>query len=183
MSRYSEFRILQLVALLALALLAQVSNAQTTDANYRLGPSDKVQILVFQEDDLSLSTEISNNGSIDYPLIGNVQLSGLTLTQAEKLLDEKLRGDYLVNPQISVSIVEYRPVFVAGEVKSPGSYEYQPGMTARQAVVIAGGFTDRASRSKIYLIREGDKTFTEKKIKLNEKIGAGDTITIKEGFF
>ena len=177
--------ILSFIILLLSACMGMQAFAQGAVANarYVLGSNDKIQIQVFQEEDLSLTTDISTNGTIDYPLIGDVKLSGLTVAQAEKLLDKKLRGDYLINPQITVSIVEYRPFFVAGEVNSPGSYEYQPGMTARQAVVIAGGFTDRAKRSKVYLIREGDKTFTEQKVKLNEKIGPGDTITVKEGFF
>ena len=172
-----------------LLVFVLVMNASTmaqqpaNNANYRLGPSDTIQIQVFQEEDLSLTAEIGNNGSIDYPLIGYIQLEGLTLAEAESKLDSKLRGDYLINPQISISIVEYRPFFITGEVKSPGSYEYQPGMTIRQAIVIAGGLTDRASQRKVYLIREGDPAFKENKVKLNEKINAGDTITIKEGFF
>ena len=156
---------------------------QVGPTNYRLGSNDKIDIQVFQEADLSLTADISTNGTIDSPFIGDIKLSGLTLGEVEQLLDSKLRGDYLIDPRITVSIIEYRPFYVAGEVKSPGSYENQPGMTARQAIVIAGGFTDRASRRKVYLIREGDKTYKEKKVKLNEKIGAGDTITVKEGFF
>jgi len=162
---------------------SMTAHAQTSAGNYRLGPGDALRILVFQEDDLSIDARISNDGSIDYPLIGQVRLSGLTLDQAESLLDKKLRGDYLVDPQITISIVNYRPFFVSGEVRSPGSFEFRPGMTVRQAITIAGDFTDRASRSRIFLIREGDTSDTSEKVDLDTRIGPGDTITVKEAFF
>jgi polysaccharide export outer membrane protein len=120
---------------------------------------------------------------VDYPLIGEVKLNGLTLAEAEAELDNKLRGDYLINPRITISIDEYRPFFISGAVNSPGSYEYVPGMTAMQAVVIAGGFTERASKRKVYVTRENDPAATSNKVNLNEKINAGDTVTVKETFF
>lgn len=163
---------------LAFALMHTAAHANL----YTLGSGDEININVFQEPELSVQTKISNNGTIDYPLIGELKIKGLTLTEAEALLDKKLRGDYLIDPQISVSIIRYRPFFVTGAVRSPGSYEYQPGMSVRQAVAVAGDFTDRASRSKIYLIREGSKSVSEK-VKLNEQIGPGDTITVKESLF
>jgi len=156
--------------------------AQAEDS-YLLGPGDLIKILVYQEEDLSIQARIDKNGRIDYPLVGQVKLAGLTLPQAVQALDKRLRGDYLVDPRITISISEHRPFFVSGEVKEPGSYEFRPGMTVRQAIAVAGDFTDRASRSKISIIREGDTTYTEQKAGLDEKIGPGDTITVKEGFF
>ena len=150
---------------------------------YTLGPGDTININVFQEPDLSLESKISYNGTIDYPLIGELKMKGLTLAEAESLLDKKLRGDYLIDPQITISIVSYRPFFVNGAVKQPGRFEYQPGMTVRRAVVIAGDFTDRASRSKIYIIKEGQSSDSQRKVKQDEPIGPGDTITVKESLF
>ena len=164
---------------LAFALLNTAAHAQL----YTLGPGDTININVFQEPDLSLKSKISHNGTIDYPLIGELNMQGLTVAEAESLLDKKLRGDYLIEPQISVSIASYRPFFVNGAVKQPGRFEYQPGMTVRRAVVIAGDFTDRASRSKIYIIKEGQSSDSRKKIKQDEPIGPGDTITVKESLF
>lgn len=166
-------------------LLANVAGAQNPAdyASYRLGQGDQLNIKVFQEDDLSLVATIGPTGTIDYPLIGEIKLSGMTLDEAEALLDGKLRGDYLVNPQISISINKYRDFFILGAVKSPGSYEYVPGMTAMQAVIIAGGFTDRASRKKVYITREDDPVSEPSKEPISAKINAGDTITVKESFF
>ena len=160
-------------------LPAQFASAEL----YKLGPGDTVKIHVFQEPDLSIETKINNNGAIDYPLIGEIKLNGLDLAEAETLLDKKLRGDYLINPQITISIARHRPFFITGEVRAPGSYEYQPGMTVRRAIAIAGDFTDRASRSKIFLIREGKSNDSSQKVTLDERIDPGDTIYIKESLF
>lgn len=167
------------IILLALCLAGQLAHAE----QYILGPGDTVKVHVFQEPDLSIEARISNTGIIDYPLIGEIKLAGLDLVQAEALLDKKLRGDYLINPQITISVTRHRPFFITGEVRAPGSYEYQPGMTVRRAIAIAGDFTDRASRSKIFLIREGKSNDSSQKVTLDERLGPGDTIYIKESLF
>lgn len=170
------------ISLQCVVFAAALSCSMAQAALYTLGPGDEISINVFQEPELSVQTKISNNGTIDYPLIGELKIKGLTLPDTEALLDKKLRGDYLIDPQISVSIISHRSFFVTGAVRSPGSYEYQPGMSVRQAVAIAGDFTDRASRSKIYVIREGSNAAGQK-VKLDEQIGPGDTITVKESLF
>ncbi len=178
--RFSIATQLWLVLILTQGLLS----ATTADADiYRLGPGDTIKIHVFQEPDLSLQAKLSAGGVIDYPLIGGLKMSGRTLAEAEALLDSKLRGEYLVDPQISISIVSFRTFFITGAVRSPGSYEYQPGMTVRQAIAIAGDFTDRASRSKVFVIKENDESNASTKIPLDERIGPGDVITVKESFF
>jgi len=170
--------LLQSIVIATLALSFSITHAEL----YTLGPGDTISINVFQEPELSVESKISTNGTIDYPLIGELKIKGLTLPETENLLDKKLRGDYLIDPQISVSIISHRPFFVTGAVRSPGGYEYQPGMSVRQAVAVAGDFTDRASRSKIFIIREGSKG-TSQKVKLSEQVGPGDTITVKESLF
>lgn len=150
---------------------------------YRLGPGDTVKIYVFQEPGLSIQAKISAGGVIDYPLIGELKVAGHTLAEAEALLDQKLRGDYLVDPQISISMVSFRTFFITGAVKSPGSYEYQPGMTIRQAIAIAGDFTARASRNKVFVIKEDDASNSSTRTPLDERVSPGDVITVKESFF
>lgn len=160
-------------------LLLQVALADP----YTLGSGDTVKIHVFQEPDLSIEAKISDNGTVDFPLIGYIKIAGLSVAETEAVLDRKLRGDYLIDPQISVSVISYRPFFITGAVRSPGSYEYQPGMSVRQAIAVAGDFTDRASRSKIYIIKESENSENRRKIKLDEPVGPGDTITVKESLF
>ena len=175
---YSSFFVFILLVFASL-----VANAQAVNNNYKLGPGDNLSISVFQEEDLSIEARINTKGSIDFPLIGELKLVGLTRDQAEALLDKKLRGDYLVDPQITISIANYRKFFISGEVRKPGSYEYHPDMTVRQAVALAGDFTDRASRKNIFIIKEGDKKFSSTKIGLDGRISPGDTIMVKESFF
>jgi polysaccharide export outer membrane protein len=165
--------------LLVFASLQTVAYADV----YILGPGDTISINVFQEPDLSLQPKVNFNGTIDFPLIGLLKITGLTLAQTESLLDKKLRGDYLVDPHISVSITSYRHFFITGAVKSPGGYEYQPGMSVRRAIAIAGDFTDRASRSKIFIIKEGVVDEKWSKVRPDEPVGPGDTINVKESLF
>jgi polysaccharide export outer membrane protein len=157
--------------------------AQAADDDYRLAAGDVVKIVVFQEDDLSVSATINSSGHIEYPFIGEIELAGMTLDEAWAHIDELLRGDYLNDPEIRVTIDKYRPFFITGAIRSPGSHEYRPGLTARQAIAIAGDFTPRASRRKVYIIRYGDPEFKEEKVSLDDKVGPGDTIRVKESLF
>ena len=151
--------------------------------DYVLATGDVVKVKVYQEEDLSLSTTIDSSGTIEFPLLGEINLAGMTLDEAEAHIDKLLRGDYLINPQVSVTIEKYRSFYIAGAVRKPGYYEYKPGMTARTAIAIAGDFTKLASRRKVYIIRAGDKNFKEEKHGLDVTIGPGDTIRIKESLF
>ena len=164
-------------------VLIQSSFALAADGEYRLAAGDVVKIKVFQEEDLSVTTKLDRSGRIEYPLIGEIELAGKTPDEAEAHIDKLLRGDYLVNPRVNVSIATYRSFFITGAVKKPGKYEYRPGMTARTAIAIAGDFSKLASRRKVYIIRAGDRSYTEEKHDLDVPIGPGDTIRIKESLF
>ncbi|BBN82616.1 capsular polysaccharide biosynthesis protein [Pseudoalteromonas sp. A25] len=167
---------------LILSLLLTFGSAYASESVYRLGPGDKVIIKVFGHQDLELETQLTDSGSINYPFLGVVSLNNLTIKEAEKLIYDGLKGDYLVQPNVFVGIQEYRPFYIHGEVKKPGGYPYQPGMTVNQAVALAGGLTERASREKIFISREGSKS--EKELgSLAARIKAGDTITIEQRFF
>jgi protein involved in polysaccharide export with SLBB domain len=172
-------------------------------SGYRLGAGDLISISVYDEADLSLEVRIGLSGQISYPLLGDVVVTGLTPKLLELKLTSGLKGPYLVAPSVSVSIVEYRPFYVIGEVKKPGSYPFHPGLTVDKAISISGGFTERASKSSIYVIHddrkprvnqgdglEGEKQ-DEQKVKRTEKkkvdlydvIQPGDVVTIEQSFF
>jgi polysaccharide export outer membrane protein len=150
--------------------------------SYILGPGDKVEIRVFGQKDLTVETLLSNSGQINYPFFGEIKVTGLTVKQVEKLIYNGLKGDYLVNPNVYVHVVEYRPFYIHGEVSKPGGYPYQPGLTVNQAIALAGGLTERASKDKIYLFKEKNKN-TQINASLTYKVKAGDTILIKQRFF
>ncbi len=167
--------------LLLLCVFATTALAQESD-NYTLGPGDTIVIQVFGQDDMKIETQLTDSGTINYPFLGTLKVTGMTIKQLEQRIYTGLKGDYFVEPNVFVGIVQYRPFYIHGEVKKPGGYPYQPGMTVNQAIALAGGLTERASKEKIFISREGEK---EKNTQgdLNSRINAGDTITIEQRFF
>ncbi len=149
-------------------------------SDYRLGKGDVISIKVFGEEDFSMETALSKEGRISYPFLGDLKLSGLTVNQVERKIASGLRAGYLKNPKVTVTVLEYRQIFVNGEVKTPGGYPFKPGMTVNKAISLAGGFTETASRDEIFLIHDGDKSATEYKVGLYNFIAPGDIIIVKE---
>ena len=168
--------------LVILGGLAFASLNVLANDDYLLGAGDKIAIRVFGEEDLSLQTQLTDSGTINYPFLGSIKVAGLTLKQLEQLIYDGLKGDYLVSPSVFVGMDEYRPFYIHGEVKKPGAYPYQPGMTVNQAIALAGGLTERASRDRIILAREANKAEAENG-NVNSRVNAGDTVTILQRFF
>jgi polysaccharide export outer membrane protein len=172
--------IYSVIFLLSLVLLPMTTSAETQ--NYRLGAGDTIVIKVYGEEALTLETQITNSGTINYPFLGSLKLIGLSIKEVEQIVYNGLKGDYFVEPNVFVGMILYRPFYIHGEVKQPGGYPYQPGMTVNQAVALAGGLTERASEDKIAISREGSKVESERGT-INSAIQAGDTITIEQRFF
>ncbi len=155
-----------------------------TLSRYRLSTGDVISIIVYGEEDLKREkVRLTDAGTISYPVLGEIQVRGKTIGELEKVLTDGLRGSYLVNPRVAVTIDEYRPYFISGQVTNNGSFPYQPGLTVRKAVSIAGGFRERASMSKITIVRDGDASNTPVKADLNTTVHPGDTVTVGESFF
>jgi polysaccharide biosynthesis/export protein VpsN len=155
-------------------------------SDYRLGSGDSIKITVYEEPELELEeVRLSDAATISYPFLGELQVSGLTVGQLEEKITAGLKGDYLVNPSVSISVVEYRQFYIHGEVEAPGGFPYVPGLTLRKAIALAGGFTERASRSKMYVIRDGIVHTSERgrQISLDEGLSPGDIVTIEQSFF
>ena len=166
------------------AALAWAQAEEESLSKYRLSTGDVISITVFGEDDMSKDRiRLTDAGTVSYPILGEIQVRGKTVGELEKLITDGLRGRYLVNPRVSVSIIEYRPFFINGQVANSGSFPYQPGLTIRKAATIAGGFKERASMSKITIVRDGDPTNTSVKVDLNTPVHPGDIITVEESFF
>lgn len=153
-------------------------------AQYRLASGDVIRIIVYGESDLSVEKlRLTDAGTFSYPFIGEVKAQGKTSAEIEQLIVTELKGDYLVDPRVSVSILEYREFFISGEVKTPGGYPFQPGLTLRRAVALAGGLTERASVNRISIIRDNNGTRSNAAATLDTLLKPGDTITIDQGFF
>lgn len=170
-----------LITLLAILLPSTLVFADSND--YRLGPGDVVSIQVFGEQDLSMETRIGEKGMISYPFLGELGVLDKSPLALEKQILRGLKGPYLVDPKVNVTVVEYRKFYVNGEVESPGGYEFQPGLTVRKAISIAGGATERASSEKIYVIRENDRSQTPKQVGMGSTLRPGDILTVEESFF
>lgn len=150
---------------------------------YRLGAGDVINITVYGEEDISRQKyRLPDSGVIMFPF-GEVHALGVSLAVLEARIADGLRGGYLVNPRVSVSMDEYRPFFINGQVNQPGAYPYKSGLTVRMAVSVAGGFKERASQSKIFVQREKDASHRQEKIALDAAVFPGDTVTVEESFF
>ena len=169
---------------LALLVLMAVPTAHAQNDNYTLNAGDSIRIYVYGETDLTFhQLLIGPNGRISYPFLGELKVSGKTAAQLQQMLINGLRPDYLVDPRVSVSIVKYRPFFVNGEVKRPGGVDFQPGLTLRKAISLAGGFTERANRKKIVVIADGDPERNEQEVGLDYRVQPGDIFTVQDTFF
>lgn len=130
-------------------LLAQVVN------EYRIGPSDLLEISVFQVPELSRTVRVNSDGSLSLPLIGQVKAGGLTGYQLETLIAQKLQENYLQNPQVSVFIKEFvsQRVTVGGSVNKSGIFPISGKTTLMQAIALAGGLGKFAVESDIKVFR------------------------------
>ena len=152
--------------------------------NYKLSADDVISINVFDEPDLSVqSARVSSSGTVSLPLIGQVRIKGLEVVEAESEIRKKYLDGYLKKPDISIRIIEYRQFYVNGEVGRPGGYNYREGMTIQRAITLAGGFTERASRSSISLVREGGMGKETTQVNLSTPVKPGDVITVEQSFF
>ncbi|WP_324222417.1 polysaccharide biosynthesis/export family protein [Ferrovibrio sp.] len=175
------------------APMPQQSAAQTpgmpgaqpqVDLGYRLGSGDRVRITVYGQPELTGEYQVDGTGQLAFPLIGQVQAGGLTGQGLEQALVDKLKPDYLKNPSVSVEVLTYRPFYIVGEVKQPGSYPYVTGMSVINAIALAGGFTYRARESSFYVSRtgpNGEKTRLD--ATPETPVMPGDVITVRERYF
>jgi polysaccharide biosynthesis/export protein VpsN len=155
-----------------------------TASSYRLGAGDVITVQVLGEEDLKREKiRLSDAATLSYPVLGEIRLAGKTVGELERVIRDGLKGRYLVNPQVTVTINEYRNFFINGQIERPGGYPFIPGLTIRKAVSLAGGFKERASREKIFVIRDEDRTQTPRKVDLNATVNPGDIITVEESFF
>ena len=179
--------------------LAQVvqGNSQTADISgggsetqsagateYRVDTGDRVSVTVYQEADLSVTgVRVKANGTISYPLLGDLRVSGLSSQEVHDLVKERLLDGYLKNPNVTVSIDSYRLYYIKGEVMRPGGYSFVDGLTIAKAVALAGGYSVRASKNSIVLVRESDPKNPIESVGPNLAIRPGDIITVGESFF
>ncbi len=142
------------VALVLLMVFSgAVADPNVPQSAYRIGPNDVIRIQVFGEDDLTLESRVGGDGRLNYPLLGVLQVGGQTTEDLQVDLTKRLAAGYVRSPKVSVSIVRHRNVYVSGEVKAPGGFAFENGLTAQKAITMAGGFTEKASRNSLTVTR------------------------------
>lgn len=169
------------IALTLPAFAAQA--AETLQDLYLLGSGDRLRVSVYNEPDLSGEFEVDGSGSVSLPLVGDMPASGLSLRQFEQRLTKLLADGYLIDPRVSVEVLNYRPFYILGEVKSPGKYPYVSGITVLNAVAMAGGYSHRARQDRAEIVRGGNPEDTLKNAPVTTMVLPGDIIRVPERFF
>ena len=163
--------------------LAVMSPLHAQKLDYTLGSGDQLRVTVFGHKDLSGDFFVNGTGMISMPLIGEVKAGGVSARQLERKIVGKLKPDYLKNPQISVQVLNYRPFYIIGEVKNPGSYPFVSGMKVVNAIALGGGYTYRARENQLLIIRSKDPSRKKNAADHNTAVLPGDVIEVPERFF
>jgi len=179
MDKVGLFCVLALFALGGL-LAGSAAPAQT---EYVLGPGDKLRVTVFGNDDLTSETEVDPSGQVTLPLIQQVPATGKTVPQLEDEIRKRLSPDFVKNPRLSIEVLNYRPFYIIGEVKNPGSYPFVAGMSVVNAIALAGGYTYRANKDEVQIVRSADPSRKSAPAQRNDIVLPGDVVEVKERLF
>jgi protein involved in polysaccharide export with SLBB domain len=156
---------------------------EAAKGSLRLQAGEKIRLTVYGEASLSGDYQIDPSGYLSLPLAGTVQAAGLTQAELEQVLSKKFRSEYLRNPKVTVSIVEFRPFYILGEIEKPGSYPYTSGLNLLSAIAIAGGTTYRGSKSTVLIQHAGESGMREYPLASSVPILPGDIIRIPQRYF
>ena len=160
-----------------------------------LGPGDVFIVRVYGEEELSGSHQVAPDGTIDFPLLGSVDVNGLEPPAVAEMLQQLLRERNLLrDPHVSVYVEEYasKRVSVVGAVANPGTFALEPGMTVVQAISMAGGFSSLANRDGTVVTRRAGEETIRYRVPLDKvtkgqaediEVAAGDIIYVPERLF
>jgi polysaccharide export outer membrane protein len=180
-----------LFAILAAAVLASCSSGAglptlgltPEQAAYRLGSGDQLKITVYGEERLTGEFAVNGQGTVAYPLLGELPAAGKTVGELEKLITAGLADGFVNNPSVGIEVANYRPYYILGEVTKPGEYPFTDGLTVFSAVARAGGFTYRADQKRIYIHHKSAESETKYRLEGNTPVQPGDTIRVGERIF
>lgn len=177
-----------LLGLLAGAASACASTIPTGDSGveveeYRLGPGDELRITVFGESELTGQYLINPQGQIAFPLVGNIAAGGKTIAELTAAIRDALQQGFVRQANVAVEVQTYRPFFILGEVRTPGTYPYSANLTVLNAVATAQGFTYRADRGRVYIKHAWEDVERVYPLTTTTPVQAGDTIRIGERLF
>jgi polysaccharide export outer membrane protein len=169
----------------------------TVSSTYRLSPYDVIDVSVYGEEDLHTRARLGADGTVLLPLIGNVDLDGKTVAEANDLIQKKYANGFVKDPHVLLTVIEYRKntFSIIGQVNRPGIYEIPEGthMTVVDAVLLAGGFTRIADQNgvrikrivhgkpQIFKVKAG--AMADSANVLPFEIKPSDVITVKESWW
>jgi polysaccharide export outer membrane protein len=149
-----------------------------------LQSGDRLTVTVYNEPLLTGVYDITPAGTIVMPLIGSVRAVGRTPSELSRIVAARYsRGKFLQEPQVTVTVVEYRPIYIFGEVEHPGSFPFRPGINALTAITEAGGLTYRGSKDRVLVQHVGEQVWNEYPLLSSIEILPGDIIRIPERYF
>ncbi len=150
--------------------------ASAEPVEFVFGPGDEIDISVWRHEDLNMRVKVAPDGTISYPLLGHMQIGGMTYPQLKAVMEEKI-AVYYVEPQVSINVhtVASMKVFVLGYVRTPQILQIESGMTVVEALTRAGWVSDDSRTDNILLIRGGLTSPKLFSINLDEMLNAGDT--------
>lgn len=152
---------------------------------YRMASGDRLKITVFGEEALSKEYVVSSAGDLSFPLLGDVAVEGKTVKELQDILVAKLSDGFMNDPRVNTEVMNYRPFYILGEVTRAGEYPFSNGITAQQAVALAGGYTYRADQRKIFIRRAGRNNEESYELASDRQvyIAPGDTVRVGERYF
>lgn len=174
------------VSLAGCATPAPVVEASKLEAVpvYRLGAGDQLRVSVFNEARLSGEYAVGSDGTISFPLVGSVPVSGKTVAEARLQIANSLAAaGYVNNPQVSAQVVASRPFFIQGEIGRPGRYPTSENLSVLRAIAMAGDYTYRAEKTYVYLRREGTEGEVKVLASSDFQVLPGDILRIGERYF
>lgn len=165
------------------APMAAAGPITAANPEYRVGPGDRLRIIVFGQQDLGGEFQLDGTGVVSLPLIGQVIVKDKTVRELETAIAERLRDGYLSDPRVSAEVLNFRPFYILGEVNRPGEYPYTDGLTVMKAVATAQGYTYRANQKRVFIKRAHETEEKAYPLQAATSVGPGDTIRIPERFF
>ncbi len=150
---------------------------------YLIGDGDLIRITVYDNSDLATETRVSG-GKVTFPLVGEVSINEITVSEAERKIAALLADGYVIQPHVTVLILEFKKtIFVNGEVRNPGAYRMTKGLTVLKAITLAGGFTAKASEGRTKIIRATTAGEITLRAKMDDLLEPDDIILVPESWF
>src|ERR1700680_2407684 len=182
-------RMLRFLAIVAVAALAACQSFPSPELPpggppWPLGAGDRLGVIIFEQNQMGGEFRIGDDGAISLPLAGRLEVAGLTPAEAEKLIANRLSSRGIVKePQVNIEVLHYRPVYVYGEVTKPGAYDFAGKLLVINALSLAGGYTYRARKDGITVIRDTDPARNAIPVTETTPVGPGDVIYLPERWF